>query len=282
MAILTVSRQYKSGGKTLGQAVAKEMSYAYVDRKTILDDMRQAGERWEEQAKEYDENYPTVWQRYKWAFRGFVALNQYHFLEHALTDNVVIMGRGGNFLLKGIPYALRVRTTAPTEKRIERVMEEVGANREHAQWLIEKADSEMAGAVYLIYGRRWDDPAEYDMVVDTSVVTTEEMLARVKSGLLERDTLKTEKTMAALQLRVMAAKVRAGIATDPNLMISVLDVKPKEEGFPEYGIIVRGVVHNRDDIERIKEAARKIAGDVPIEFELQYRWYGRMGPHEFK
>jgi|PlaIllAssembly_1097288.scaffolds.fasta_scaffold142788_1 cytidylate kinase len=282
MAILTVSRQYKSGGKTLGQAVAKEMSYAYVDRKTILDDMRQAGERWEEQAKEYDENYPTVWQRYKWAFRGFVALNQYHFLEHALTDNVVIMGRGGNFLLKGIPYALRVRTTAPTEKRIERVMEEVGANREHAKWLIEKADSEMAGAVYLIYGRRWDDPAEYDMVFDTSLHPMEGILGRVKSALLERDARRTEKAKVALQLRMLAAKVKAGIATDPNLLISVLDVTPKEEGLPEYGIIVKGVVHNQDDIHRIKEAAKNIAGDLPLEFELQYRWYGRMGPHEFK
>jgi cytidylate kinase len=282
MAILTISRQYGSGGRTVGEAISRAMNYVYVDRKAILDDMRNAGARWEEQAREFDESYPTVWQRYKWSFRGFVTLNQYHFLEHALKDNVVMMGRGGNFLLKGIPHALRIRTTSPLEKRIERVGEKVEANREHARWLIEKADSEMSNAVYLVYGRRWDDPAEYDMVFDTSVHATEEIGARVKSALLERDTHKTEQAKAALYLRMLAAKVKAGIATDPNLLISVLDVGPKEEGLLEYGIVVRGIVHDQDDIARVKEAAVRIAGDVPVDFELQYRWYGRLGHSEFK
>ncbi len=282
MAILTISRQYGSGGRTVGQAVAKEMNYRYVDRGTILHDMREAGQQWESEAKQYDESYPTVWQRYKWSFRGFVTLNQYHFLKYALGDNAVIMGRGGNFLLKDIPYALRIRTTAPLETRIERVMEKIGANRERAQWEIEKADSEMAGAVYLIYGRRWDDPAEYDLVFDTSLQSTEAIVAQIKTLLVERDARKSEAAQAALQLRVLAARVKAHIATDPKLLISVLEVEPKEEGLPEYGIIVKGIVHDRNDIERIKEATRQIVGDAPVEYELQYRWYGRMGPHEFK
>ncbi len=282
MAILTISRQYGIRGRTVGQSLASVMHYEYVDRKAILDDMRGAGEQWEEQARQYDENYPSVWQRYKWSFRGFVTLNQYHFLEHALKDNVVIMGRGGNFLLKGIPHALRIRIITPLEDRIEKVMERVHTNREHARWLIDKADSEMAGAVYLIYGRRWDDVSEYDMVFDTSLLTTGEIIAQVKSALLERDARRTEQGRATLYLRALSAKVKAGIATDPNLLISVLEVEPKEAGLPEYGIIVRGIIHNRDEIDKVREAAAKIAGDIPVEVELQYRWYGRLGPHEFK
>jgi cytidylate kinase len=63
------------------------------------------------------------------------------------------MGRGGNFLLKNFPFVLKVRTRAPIDRRIERVMEKEGINTENARYLIEKADSEMAKAVYLIYGR---------------------------------------------------------------------------------------------------------------------------------
>jgi cytidylate kinase len=282
MAILTISRQYGSGGRTIGSEVSRVMGYAYVDRKAVLDDMRATGEQWVEQAREFDESYPSVWQRYKWSFRGFVTLNQCYFLEHALKDKVVIMGRGGNFLLKGIPHALRIRTTSPLEKRIERVMEIVGANRERASWLIEKADEEMAGAVYLVYGRRWDDSSEYDMVFDTSRHTTDEIVAQLRPALLERDARRSERARAALQLRALAAKVKAGIATDSHLLISVLEVEPKEEGLMEYGIIVRGIVHEEEDIQKVKEAAVRISGDVPVEFEVQYRWYGRLGPREFK
>ena len=83
MAVLTISRQYGSGGKEIGKAVAHLLGYEYIDRGRILDDMRKDGTKWEESAKHYDENHPDVWERHEWSFRGFVALNQYHILNHA-------------------------------------------------------------------------------------------------------------------------------------------------------------------------------------------------------
>ena len=40
-------------------------------------------------------------------------------LEFAETDNVVLMGRGGQWLLRGIPHVLRVRLIAPFEHRVK-------------------------------------------------------------------------------------------------------------------------------------------------------------------
>ena len=141
MAILTIARKYGSGGREIGRAISEQLNYIYVDRKTILDDMRTTGKQWEEKAKYFDENYPTLWERYDWSFRGFVALNQSYLLNSALKDNAVIMGRGGNILLKGIPYVLRVRVIAPIEKRIEKVIEKEGVNSENARWMIEEGRS---------------------------------------------------------------------------------------------------------------------------------------------
>jgi cytidylate kinase len=265
MAVLTISREFESGGREVGQAVAKLMNYEYIDRKTILEDMRRAGKQWEEQASHFDENYPNVAERYEWAFRGFVALNQYYMLDYATRDSVVIMGRGGNFLLRGIPYALRIMIKAPIELRIRKLINWEGMNSENARWLIEKADREMAQSVYLMHGRKWDDPGEYDMVFDTSGTTIDQIIPLVREGLLEKE-----------------RRVKAAIATEPTLSISILDVDPKEEGLPDYGIVVRGVVHNRDDVKRIETLARSIAGGVPVECQLQYRMYGRMGRPEFK
>jgi len=282
MAILTIARKYGSGGREIGKAIAHQLNYDYFDRGRILSDMRAEGKQWEERAKYFDENYPDLWERYDWTFRGFVALNQSYFLSYASKDKAVIMGRGGNFLLKGIPFVLRVRIIAPLEKRIEKVMEKEGVNSENARWLIEKADHEMAGAIYLIYGRDWDNPEEYEMVFDTGIQTHDEIITTIKNGLLEKETLNTEKARRILQLRALAAKIKAEIITDPRYSISALDVEPKEEGLIEKGLILRGTTHNQKDIKLIEEIAKKLAEEVPIECELQYRWYSRVGPWKFK
>ena len=282
MAILTIARKYGSGGREVGKEIARQLNYEYVDRGRILKDMRAKGQEWEEKAKYFDENYPDVWERYDWSFRGFVALNQYHFLECALRDNVVIMGRGGNFLLRGIPHVFRVRVVASMEKRIENVIQRENVNGENARWLIERADREMAGAIHLIYGRNWDDPDEYDQVFDTGVQGFEEIVEKIKTGLQEKQKQCTEEGRETLRLRVLAAKVKAAITTNPKFLISVLEVEPKEEGMIEKGLRVRGIVHQQRDVQEIKEIAKRLAAPVAVECEVQYRWSTRLGPWRFK
>jgi cytidylate kinase len=282
VAILTISRRYGSGGRDIGRAVADLLHYDYVDRRRILADIGKAGQTWGDFAKQYDEKQPSVYERYKWSFRGFVALNQAQILEYALYDNVVIMGRGGNFLLRGIPFAFRIHIKASMEDRIERLTKREGLDEENARWLIGKVDKEMGGAVYLIYGSAWDDPKYYDMVFDTSTQKSDEIIATVKDEVLKRASADTEKARQVLQLRALAAKVRARIAIEPTFPISALDVRPKEEGLIKYGIMVRGVVYNKSAIGAIEETAKKICGDVPVEFELQYRWHPRLGEWHFR
>jgi cytidylate kinase len=282
MAILTISRRYGSGGRDIGHAVADLLHFEYVDRKRILEDIGKAGQAWGDFAKQYDEKQPSVYERYKWSFRGFVALNQAQILDYALQDNMVIMGRGGNFLLRGIPFAFRIHLKASMDDRIERLIKREGIDSGNARWLIEKVDKEMAGAVYLIYGSAWDDPKQYDRVFDTSTQNAGEIVTAVKDELLKRASASTEKARQVLHLRALAAKVRARIAIEPTFPISALDVRPKEEGLIQYGIIVRGVVYNKSAIGPIQEAAKKICGEVPVEFELQYRWHPRLGEWHFR
>ena len=282
MAILTISRRYGSGGRDIGHAVADLLHYEYVDRKRILDDIGKAGQAWGDFAKQYDEKQPSVYERYKWSFRGFVALNQSQILDYALEDNMVIMGRGGNFLLKGIPFAFRIHIKASMDDRVEGLIKREGIESGNARWLIEKVDREMAGAVYLIYGSAWDDPKQYDRVFDTSTQKVEEIVATIKDELLKRVSANTDKARQVLQLRAVAAKVKATIAVEPTFPISALDVRPMEEGLTQYGIIVRGVVYKKSAIGPIQEAAKKICGDVPVEFELQYRWHPRLGEWHFR
>jgi cytidylate kinase len=266
MAILTIAREFGSGGREIGEAVARLLSYEYVDKERLLADIRRAGPKWEEWGKELDEHRPSIWEKYDWSFKGFGALLQSIMLEHALRDNAVLMGRGGNFLLEDIPYALRVRITAPFIKRLERIMERDSVDRETAHWLIQKVDNERASLVHSLYGKKWDDPGAYDLLFDTGLKSIDEVIAIIKDALMEKDKLKTPQSENLLRMRALAARVKAAIATDPSFFLPVFDVVAEGDA-----LVLKGVVHKPKERKRLEDKAQKLAGPVPVRFQLHYR-----------
>jgi YjbE family integral membrane protein len=263
-AILTISREFGSGGREIGQAAARDLGYRYVDRDLILAEIRKDGPNWEQWAKELDEHCPTVWEKYDWSYRGFAALMQWHILEQAEQGGVVIMGRGGNFVCKDVPHAYRIRITAPLDVRMERIVQREGVDRDTARWLCEKTDKERACFLHAVYGGQWDDPAEYDRVfvvknrsVDAEVAAIREVLKNMPVA---------GEALRSLHIRTRAAKVRAGIATNPKFFIPVFDVLPVGEG-----LVLRGVTHTPKEHRRIEDEAKRLAGEVPLQCELHYR-----------
>ncbi|MBA4372573.1 MAG: hypothetical protein C0402_06885 [Thermodesulfovibrio sp.] len=266
MAILTISREFGSGGREIGLATAQKLHYAYIDKEQLMVDMRADGSEWVEWGKTFDEHRPTIWEKYDWSFRGFGALLQSHILDHALSNNTVIMGRGGNFLLQDIPHALSIRVKAPLDQRIERIMVREAVDKDTARWLCEKTDKERSGQIYLLYGRHWDDPAAYDMVFDTGVRTLEEITALIISTLSEKEKAHTEAAEKLLNTKAVAARIKSEILTDHALFVPVLDVFLEGDQ-----LILRGVTHSPQEHKKIEEKAKRIAGDIPLKCELHYR-----------
>ncbi len=266
MAIITISREFGGSGKEIGLSLAESLGYEYIDRGRIIDDMKALGGQWGKVGEELNDHYPNIWERYDRSFRGYVALTQSIILNYGLKDRVVLMGRGGNFLFKDIPYALRIRISMPIEARIARIMKEEDLARGTASWLIEKADKEMADVVYLIYGKHWDDPNEYDMRFNLGIQNENEIIRMIKEGLAEKEKLNTKEAQKSLLLKAVAAKVKAGITTNIKFLIPILDVKAKREA-----IVLCGIIHNPEEKENIEKEAKKLAGNIPIEFDLHYR-----------
>jgi YjbE family integral membrane protein len=263
-AILTISREFGSGGREIGLAVAQKLGYAYVDRGSILADIRKDGAKWEQWATDLDEHRPTVWEKYDWSFRGFAALVQLHILEHAEQGGVVIMGQGANFVLKGVPHVYRIRVTSPLEVRIERIVARESVDRESAKWLCAKTDKERAGFLHSIYGGRWDDPAEYDQVFNISSQSVDREVMEVIDALGLRAV--TDQGRRALHLRMAAARVKAGIAVNQKYFIPVLDVLPDGDG-----LVLRGIVHTPREHKQLEDEAQRLAGEIPIRCDLHYR-----------
>jgi len=73
---------------------------------------------------------------------GFVALIEESIYEHARNDNVVILGRGGYWVLRDVPFAVRIRIIAPIDVRVERIMAREKTDKEMAVRLIRQSDKE--------------------------------------------------------------------------------------------------------------------------------------------
>jgi cytidylate kinase len=266
MAILTISREFGSGGREIATEVADSLGYEYVDKARILADIGMTGKKWEEWGKDLDEHCPTLWEKFDRSFRGFAALVQASILKYAMKNNVTIIGRGGNFLLKDVPHALTVRITAPADARVARIMERESVDRETAKWLIEKTDNDRECFIRTIYGKEWDNAEWYDMAFDTGTLHLKEVVEVLKLELLLREGFRDDGAMKALGLRETAARIKAGILTNPSFYVPTLDVFIEDDS-----IVIRGVVHNPKEHRRIEDAAMEIAGDNRVRCELHYR-----------
>jgi cytidylate kinase len=266
MAILTLSRQFGSGSGEIVRGIQTALRYIHVDRKTLMDEIRSRGGQWEKWAQEFDETSPRFWEKYDRSFKGFQALLQSVLLNYALRDDVILTGRGANFLLEGIPHAYRVRVVAPIEDRAARIAFRDSLDPATARRLAEDTDKERAGFVHAMCGKDVNDPTGYDAVFDSGRQSLDEIVDDIKHALLDRDHLKTEAAQRLIYMRTAAARVKAKLITDHRLYVPILDVEATSEE-----VVLQGVVRNRDEFRRIVQAAMQLAEDAPLKVDLRYR-----------
>ncbi len=107
-----------TGGKSLGQKISQALNYAYFDKEKIIADIQKAGGPWASWEREM-EACPTLWERFDRSFLRSRALVEKSVLEAAVQNNVVIVGRGANFILRGVSHAFHMRVVGPIDVRTE-------------------------------------------------------------------------------------------------------------------------------------------------------------------
>ena len=242
MAILSISSDFETGALAIGRELRNLLGYKYIGLGGLLDETNQAAK----QMKLYDEKAhdESMYKRGGDEFISFMALLQSVILEHAAKDNVILLTRGSNYLLKEIPHALRYPLCCPPKYRIERIMKKEGVSRETARLMVKKADREIDCSIHIGYGKDWDDPEAYEIKFDTSTQGTEEIVEIVKNLLESKNALKTLEAESLLRLRALAAKIKAKIVVNPGFCASTLEIETKGNG-----ILLRGVVYGADRTE---------------------------------
>jgi cytidylate kinase len=222
MAILTISHEMGSGGAEVGMAVATRLGYTYVDNEELLGRAQKYGLA-EERLARLVEDRPSWVERFDAETRRCILALQAVLYEFAQADDVVLIGGGGQWLLRGVPHALRTRIVAPFPERVTRLTTTLSAQgRERvtpktvAQF-IRRDDIQKASRMRYLFDVDIKDPGLYDILINTadfSRPAAVELLADVA----RRPELVT--TDAARQLvadRVVASQVEVALAGHPDM-----------------------------------------------------------------
>ena len=191
--IITVSREFGSGGRELGKRLSDLMGYAYYDREILEELARQTGTD-----ERYAENllgrgmpagfslhfgrslasYSPVTQQ---AVRLLVAERR---IIRALAEqgDCIIVGRGANAVLEDFhPFSLFVYADMPAKlaRCRARAPEDEHLTDRELEKRIRQVDAARAGVHGMVSGLRWGDKAGYRLCVNTSGIPIKQIAPHI-------------------------------------------------------------------------------------------------------
>ena len=208
MPVVTIGRQFGAGGTTVGEMLAREL-HADLLESRIIDEVAHRLQLPKEEVEAEDEQPGSLLARLLVALgsasseplippeaaawsppnadpafdtrKAVLQITQHVIEEAARAGNVVIVGRGGAYILRDFPGALHVFLRASTEARVKTVLTRFKITSEdEARKRIKQADENWTAYIKQVYGHDRNHPGHYDMVLDTGTLgydTTVEVIA---------------------------------------------------------------------------------------------------------
>jgi len=196
MAVITISRQYGSGGDEIAEQVCDLLGYRLLDKYLLQQVAVEVGLSREE-AVDFSEDHYRARSFFANLFgprqrvvaeipertrdtagateisviqldeEQCIALVQTAVNAAYARDNMVIVGRGSQVILADKPGVVHVRIQAPMDRRVARLREKENLSPVEARALIDQRD--LAAAQYLdrFFHVAWDDPQLYHLVINT-------------------------------------------------------------------------------------------------------------------
>jgi uncharacterized membrane protein YczE/cytidylate kinase len=178
--VITISRQYGSGGHAVGEAIAKKLGVAFYDSK-LIDLTAIASGYTPEYVEKHEQRLPNGLldklynNNYAYANEAIPPNDKLFMAQTGVIRNIaanescVIVGRAANYILKGHKKCFNVFVHADSDYRKKRVIQNYMVNPNDAEKVMARKDKERDNYNVHYTGKHWDDLNTYDMTVDTSL-----------------------------------------------------------------------------------------------------------------
>ena len=181
--IITISREFGSGGRTMGRKIAEKLGIPFYD-KELVDQIAVESGFAPKFVEEHGEHSPTgSFFSYAFAPQGVPGimngLSTADFLWNIQCNVIlqladqgpcVIVGRNADYILKDRPDALHVYVFADVPYRAERIVRLYGESEKAPEQRLAEKDKRRRVNYQHYTGRTWGMAQNYDLCLDTGVL----------------------------------------------------------------------------------------------------------------
>ena len=195
--VITIARQYGSGGRTIGEELAKKLGISYYDKDIIRMASEESGIH-EELFGRVDENVSAKQKLFAKTgiYKGELIPpqskdftsdeNLFNYQAKVIRDlaekeSCVIVGRCADYVLKENPNVVSVFIHADKKFCLERALERNSMTEKEMQKYIEKTDR-FRGDFYRYHtGNEWADARNYDLCLNSGKLGFQKCVEEIKS-----------------------------------------------------------------------------------------------------
>lgn len=177
--VITISREFGSGGRTIGKEVAERLGIPCYDQELI--------EKIEEKSgltKEFIAEHGEYTKRGGWLANAFAdrsisglsvqdyiwTIQRQTILELAEQSPCVIIGRCADYILQGKADTLKVFIHASIEARSKRIIEKYGQSEEAPEKRLRDKDIRRSAYYHFYTDVEWGICKNYDIALDSGVI----------------------------------------------------------------------------------------------------------------
>ncbi|MBQ0098138.1 MAG: cytidylate kinase-like family protein [Oscillospiraceae bacterium] len=201
--IITIARQFGSGGRAIGQKLAEKLGIDFYDKELISLAAKESGINPEvfESVDEKAANsllYSLSMGLYSFS-SGFSAMgdlpvnDKLYILQHKIIRDLaakgpcVIVGRCADYILKDHDRCISVFIHANMEYRKTRAVEVHNIDKDRAEHIINRTDKSRANYYSFYSGQKWGLAENYNLCVDSSKLSEDQIVDLIISYLEIKD-----------------------------------------------------------------------------------------------
>ena len=201
--VITIGRQFGSGGRELGKLLASTFGIEYYDKELLQEAAKQAGMSPEFFAQS-DERAPSFLSGMFAVGTGYNPASCYSCSSSLTGDSVycaqsefirkianeiscVIVGRSADYVLREHPRCVNIFVHSSEEDCIARIMRRGDKpTPEQARTIAHKTNKLRANYYNFYTDKRWGDAASYDLTLNTSLLKMEDAVAIIAEYIRRR------------------------------------------------------------------------------------------------
>lgn len=196
---VTIGRQFGSGGREIGEMLAKEIGCEYYDKELISLAAKESGispevfESVDEQATNsllYSLSLGLYSFGNNFSATGDLPINdKLYLLQHKIIKDLaakspcVLVGRCADYVLRDRNDVVNIFIYADMDYRIQRAKEVKGIDDAKIEQAIKKTDKSRANYYNFYSGQKWGLAENYDLCINRTNMTNEQVVEVIKSYL---------------------------------------------------------------------------------------------------